>query len=74
MPRAPSRIRAVPVKSYSQVGEDLQIAYFIGKKEDVRYIDVGCLWPVRHSNTYFFYERGGSGLCVNVGPLGVCVS
>lgn len=54
--------------SYSQVGEDLQIAYLLGKSEDVRYIDVGCLWPVRHSNTYYFYERGGSGLCIDPNP------
>ncbi|UGS38806.1 FkbM family methyltransferase [Capillimicrobium parvum] len=56
------------VKSYSQVGEDLQIAYFIGRGADVRYIDVGCLWPVQHSNSYYFYERGGSGLCIDPNP------
>ncbi len=56
------------VKSYSQVGEDLQIAYFIGRGEDVHSIDVGCLWPVNHSNTYYFYERGGSGLCIDPNP------
>jgi FkbM family methyltransferase len=56
------------VTSYSQVGEDLQIAYLLGKQRDVTYIDVGCLWPVDHSNSYFFYERGGSGLCVDPNP------
>ena len=32
------------------------------------YIDVGCLWPKHFSNSYFFYERGGSGLCIDANP------
>lgn len=56
------------VVSHSQVGEDLQIAYFLGRSEGVTYIDVGCLWPVRLSNTYYFYERGGHGLCIDPNP------
>lgn len=55
-------------KSYSQVGEDLQIAYYLGSGDDRHYIDVGCLWPVTHSNTYYFYERGGQGLCIDPNP------
>lgn len=56
------------VMSHSQVGEDLQIAYFLGRDEKVTYIDVGCLWPKRLSNSYYFYERGGHGLCVDPNP------
>ena len=56
------------VVSHSQVGEDLQIAYFLGTREQVTYIDIGCLWPVELSNTYFFYERGGHGLCIDANP------
>lgn len=58
----------MPITSYSQVGEDIQIAYLLGKHREVSYIDVGCLWPIEHSNTYFFYERGGVGLCIDPNP------
>src|SRR4051794_20737520 len=54
--------------SYSQVGEDLQIAFFLGNSDNVHYIDVGCLWPEKHSNSYYFYRRGGRGLCVDPNP------
>lgn len=54
--------------SYAQTGEDLQIAYFVGRNTNVTYIDVGCLWPQEHSNSYLFYERGGSGLCIEPNP------
>jgi FkbM family methyltransferase len=56
------------VVSYAQSGEDLQIAYFVGRKNAATYIDVGCLWPKDHSNSYFFYERGGHGLCIEPNP------
>lgn len=56
------------VTSYSQVGEDLQIAFMLGDARNARYIDVGCLWPVEHSNSYYFYERGGQGLCIDPNP------
>ena len=55
-------------KSYSQVGEDLLVAFFLQKERGVSYIDIGCLWPTRLSNTYFFYKRGGEGLCVDPNP------
>lgn len=55
-------------KSYSQVGEDLLVAFFLQREKDVTYIDIGCLWPTRLSNTYFFYKRGGHGLCVDPNP------
>lgn len=54
--------------SYAQTGEDLQIAYFVGRNKNVTYIDVGCLWPQEHSNSYLFYERGGYGLCIEPNP------
>ena len=46
----------------------MQIAYLLGRRDGVSYIDVGCLWPVEHSNSYFFYERGGAGLCIDPNP------
>jgi FkbM family methyltransferase len=58
----------VATRSYSQVGEDLLIAYLLGTTTDLRYIDIGCLWPVQHSNTYLFYADNGSGLCIDANP------
>lgn len=55
-------------KSYSQVAEDLLIAFFLHKEKEVSYIDIGCLWPTRQSNSFFFYERGGQGLCIDPNP------
>lgn len=55
-------------KSYSQVAEDLLCAYYLKKTANIRYIDVGCLWPIIHSNSYFFYERGGRGVCIDPNP------
>jgi FkbM family methyltransferase len=54
--------------SYAQTGEDLQIAFLLGRRDDVTYIDVGCFRPVQQSSTYFFYERGGWGLCIDPNP------
>lgn len=54
--------------SYSQVAEDLLIAHLLGKTENVRYLDIGCLWPVRFSNTYLFYRHDGLGVCVDPNP------
>ena len=54
-------------RSYAQSGEDLQIAYYVGR-ERISYIDLGCLWPKQYSNSFFFYERGGSGLCIDANP------
>jgi len=56
------------ITSHSQSGEDLQIAYLLGGLKDFTYIDVGCLWPRLHSNSYLFYQHGGSGLCVDPNP------
>ena len=56
-------------RSYSQVAEDLLAAFYLGKDRGVTYVNVGCLWPVEHSNTYFFYRRGGSGVCIDPNPM-----
>jgi FkbM family methyltransferase len=55
-------------KSYSQFCEDLLIESSLGRRDQVTYIDIGCLWPVQLSNTYIFYEAGGSGLCIDPNP------
>lgn len=57
------------VTSHSQTGEDLNLAYHLGRRENLNYIDIGCLWPGKHSNSLFFYERGGRGLCIDANPM-----
>jgi FkbM family methyltransferase len=56
------------VISHAQSGEDLHLAHLVEDMRNTSYIDVGCLWPREHSNSYFFYERGGSGLCIDANP------
>jgi FkbM family methyltransferase len=55
-------------ESYSQAAEDLIAALFLPRIDGIRYIDVGCYLPVYVSNTYFFYKRGGEGVCIDPNP------
>jgi len=32
------------------------------------FLDVGCCFPIKVSNTFFFYERGWRGICVDANP------
>jgi FkbM family methyltransferase len=56
------------VTSYSQVAEDIIAEYLLGKRREVIYIDIGCLWPIKFSNTYRFYQTGGHGICIDPNP------
>lgn len=56
--------------SYSQSGEDLiieQIFMVLGRKQ-LSYLDLGANHPTRFSNTYLFYRKGSSGVCVEPNP------
>jgi FkbM family methyltransferase len=56
--------------SYSQCGEDLilqQLLTVLGIME-FRYLDIGAHHPSYLSNTYFFYLKGVSGVCVEPDP------
>src|SRR5208337_2713547 len=59
-------------KSYSIEAEDLLVetVFLVVLKQygPGTYLDIGAAHPVQHSNTYFFYERGWSGLCVEPNP------
>lgn len=54
--------------SYAQEGEDLIIDRLLEKKNKGFYLEVGCHHPFRFSNTYFFYKKGWSGLCIDPLP------
>jgi len=55
-------------KSYSQMGEDLIIAYHLKTRGfhlgKIRYLDIGACAPTKLSNTYYFYKQGSSGVLV----------
>jgi FkbM family methyltransferase len=55
-------------RTYSQFAEDILIGSYLGTYKNVTYIDIGCLWPVKVSNTYRFYANGGRGLCIDANP------
>jgi len=50
--------------SYSQLGEDILVAELLKKKRGVVYLDIGANHPIFGSNTFYFYLRGGHGICV----------
>lgn len=56
--------------SYSQSGEDMVSAFaleVLGVKNPI-YLDIGCFDAVKFSNTFYFYENGGRGVCVEANP------
>jgi len=55
-------------KSFSQEGEDIIINRLIQGKKNGFYVEVGCHHPFRFSNTYFFYQRGWRGICIDPLP------
>jgi FkbM family methyltransferase len=54
--------------SYSQEGEDLALDRLIGPKKNGFYVEVGCHHPFRFSNTFLFYGKNWSGVCIDPLP------
>jgi len=55
--------------SFSQCGEDLTVVNLLshlGHGGPIHYIDVGCFHPIKYSNTFYHYLRGGSGLVIDM--------
>lgn len=55
-------------KSYAQEGEDLVVNRFLEGQKNGFYVEVGAHHPYRFSNTYFFYKKGWSGICIDPLP------
>ncbi|HBL10723.1 MAG TPA: hypothetical protein DD379_04830 [Cyanobacteria bacterium UBA11162] len=53
---------------YSQGGEDKLVYKILGDKPNGFYVDVGAWCPDTLSNTYFFYQLGWSGVCIEPNP------
>ena len=68
-PRHPEKAYYYGDMSFSQCGEDLAVINMLtdlGHEGPVHYIDVGCFHPIKYSNTFYHYLRGGSGLVVDM--------
>ena len=53
-------------KSYSQFAEDLEIINFFKNKKKGKYLDIGCFHPVMYSNTNLLYQKGWSGINIDL--------
>lgn len=64
------RLRKEAKISYSQCGEDLIVDFVLQQMKIARptYLDIGAHHPVYLSNTFLFYERGCTGVCVEPDP------
>ena len=51
---------------YSQWGEDIYINEFFKDKEEGIYLDIGCFHPVMYSNTNLLYQKGWSGINIDL--------
>ena len=56
--------------SYSQVGEDMIVNYLFEtlNLKNPTYLDIGTNYPVVCNNTYFFYDKGCRGVCIEPDP------
>ncbi len=57
-------------RSFSQRGEDLIIDFALTSMGITKpiYLDIGAHDPIYLSNTYYFYRKGGSGVCIEPLP------
>ncbi len=53
-------------KSFSQCGEDLIVDFIFNalNLSKPSYLDIGAHHPIYFNNTYFFYQKGSRGVCV----------
>jgi len=56
--------------SFSQAGEDKVLDFLFDsmKIDKINYLDLGTNHPTKSSNTYFFYQKGSRGVCVEAEP------
>ncbi len=56
-------------KQYSQHDEELVVRDFFQDRRKGTFLDVGCAWPIKHSNTFYLEHRlGWSGIGVDALP------
>lgn len=56
--------------SFSQCGEDRILNFLFDNLQikNPRYLDIGTCHPIKSNNTYLFYSRGSTGVCVEPNP------
>lgn len=54
--------------SFSKSGEDLLLSKILQRFKSGTYVDIGCWDPIKASNTYYFYLRGYTGICIDPNP------
>ncbi len=57
-------------KTYSQFGEDLLINKFF-KNFVGRYVDIGCFHPIKYNNTLLLYEKGWTGINIDLNQTSI---
>ena len=57
--------------SYSQFQEDLFIDHFFKNKSNGFYVDIGCYHPIKYSNTALIYNKGWSGINVDLNQTSI---
>lgn len=55
-------------RSFAQSGEDIVADVELGKRAKGHYVEVGAFHPKLYSNTYLFYKRGWTGVCIEPRP------
>ena len=58
------------MNTYSQAGEDV-IAYYFFMTQGIKiptYLDIGTNNPIYGNNTFLFYKRGSTGVCIEADP------
>jgi FkbM family methyltransferase len=58
-------------RSYSQLGEDVLVEFLLNQLgvNSPFYIDIGSNDPIKLSNTYLLYKKGGHGVCIEPNPV-----
>ena len=54
--------------SFAKAGEDLQVFQLLKQKSNGIFVDIGSHHPIKGSNSFFFYLRDWSGVCVDPNP------
>jgi FkbM family methyltransferase len=55
-------------RAYSQLGEDMVMSQWLDGIKKGFYVEIGSHDPMFSNNTYFFYKKGWSGVCVEPDP------
>ena len=58
-------------KTYSAFGEDVEIKKHFKKNFKGFYVDVGCYHPIKANNTLLLYQRGWTGINIDINKLSI---